>query len=203
MWIKISIIIIGSLYSIILPYIIRKSIDHYQLDIRTYTLSFLSNKTLYSKKCARGYTRLLILTAVLHYAFFWLLTRYYLLGDEERYLSYLDYSFLFLTLLGLLKHNILPYSFKTLRMAIQRMGHNVVAVFVFLAIPALILSFQILVLDNFPILGIGGLIIIGLVILFTLLSIIKQGINGITELIFINGLSIWTIYATLITVFFN
>jgi len=198
-WIKIGILIIGALYAILLPYIVYKTIIGIKFDPYTYTLSFLSNKSLYSKNTARGYTRLLLITAALHYMFFWLLTEYYFLGAEERYLKYIDYSSMAITMLGLLRHNMLPYSFKTLRAALQRAGHNIVAVLVFLLVPGLIIIFQILILDDHKLLGIGGLVIIGLTLVMLVYSIIKDGLNGIAELVFINGLSLWSIFVAIIT----
>lgn len=201
-WIKLGILVIGALYAVLLPYIVYKTIIGIKFDPREYTLSFLSNKSLYNKSTARGYTRLLLLTAALHYVFFWLLTEYYFLGEEERYLKYVDYSSIALTMLALVRHNMLPYSFKTLRAAIQRAGHNIVAVLVFLLIPGLIITFQILVLgDGRIFLGMGGLIIIGLTLVGLVHSVIKGGLNGITELVFINGLSLWSIFTAVVTLF--
>ena len=196
-----GILVIGALYAVLLPYIVYKTIVGIKFDPYEYTLSFLSNKSLYSINTARGYTRLLLLTAALHYVFFWLLTEYYFLGSEERYLKYVNYSSVAITMLGLLRHNMLPYSFKTLRSAIQRASHNIIAVLVFLLVPGLIITFQILILDRYIFLGIGGLVIIGLTLIMLVHSIIKNGLNGISELIFINGLSLWSIFTAVGTLF--
>lgn len=201
-WIKIGIIIIGSIYAILIPHVVYKAAINVNLDLYEYTLSFLSNKKLFSKKTAQGYTRLLLITALLHYIFFWLLTQYYFLGEDEKLLSYIDYSAIFLTLLACVRHNMLPYSFKTLRATLLRLGHNILAVVVFLSLPLLILTFQLHIIENYKFIGIGGFIIAGLIIVLTLISVIKQGINGITELIFIFGISIWSIFVTVCTFFF-
>jgi len=202
-WVKVGIIIVGSLYALLLPYVIYRAVESVKIDLNSYTLSFLSNKRIYNKTTAKGYTRLLLVIALVHYIFFSLLTRYYFLGEEERYLNYVNYSSLFLTLLGCVRHNILPYSFKTLRAAILRIGHNILAVIVFLVLPALIISFQTLIVDEHKFIGIGGFIIIGAVLAWLILSIVKRGINGVTELVFITGISIWSIFVTVITVFFT
>lgn len=201
-WIKIGIIIIGSIYALLIPHVVYKTVINQNLDLHEYTLSFLSNKDLFSKKTAQGYTWLLLITALLHYIFFWLLTQYYLLGDEERLLSYINDSAVFLTMLACVRHNMLPYSFKTLRATLLRLGHNILAVVVFLTLPTLIITFQLLIVDSYKFIGIGGLIIAATIVILTLISIIKQGINGITELIFIFGISIWSIFITICTFFF-
>jgi hypothetical protein len=201
-WIKIGIIIIGALYVLILPYAVYKTIVRLGFDIRKYTLSYLSNSSLYDKKTVEGYTFLLLATAVLHYAFFWLLIRYYDLGEHRQILTWLDYSALFLTLLACIHHNMLPLSFKTLRKTLLRIGHNIFAVVVFLALPTLIIVFQSLIIDTHPVLGIVGFVIIGLTVLLTIASVIREkAINGIVEIIFILGISLWTIFITLATFF--
>ncbi len=202
-WTKIGIIIIGSLYSLLLPYAVYRAIVGTKLDIRESTLSYLSNKMLYDRKLNIGYTVLLLATALLQYLFFWLLSQYYFPGPEKKLLTYLDYSVAGLTLLACTHHNMLPLSFRTLRAALLRIGHNVFAVAVFVLLPALIIVFQSLIIDDHRVLGIGGFIIVGAMILLTLVSAIRQGINGVTELIFINGLSLWSIFITLVTVLFE
>jgi hypothetical membrane protein len=90
-----------------------------------------------------------------------------------------------------------------LRAAILRLGHNILAVIVFFVLPALIITFQALIVDDYKFLGIGGFIIICTVLGGLVLSIVKRGINGVTELIFITGISIWSIFVTVTTVFFT
>lgn len=200
-WIKIGILVIGALYVLILPYTVYKTIVRLGFNVRQYTLSYLSNRSLYDKKTVHGYTWLLLATAVLHYAFFWLLIRYYDLGWDPKLLSYLDYSVLFLTLLACCHHNMLPLSFKTFGKTFQRIAHNIFAVVVFLSLPALIIVFQSLIVDTHKFLGIGGFIIIGLTILLTVVSIIRErAINGVVEIIFMLGISLWSIFVTLVTV---
>ena len=201
-WIKIGIIIIGSAYAVLIPYIIYKAILSTNLDLHEQTLSFLSNKTIFNKKTAKGYTHLLLFTALMHYLFFGLLTEYYFLAEEERLLYYIEYSAIFITILACVRHNMLPYSFKTLRATLLRLGHNILAAVVFLYIPLLIITFQLLILDDHIFIAIGGLIIVVLIIITTLTSIIKQGINGITELVFIFGISVWSIFVALCTFLF-
>lgn len=198
-WVKLGILLIGSLFALLLPYVVYKTVNDVRLNLRKYTLSFLSNRELYGEPKAKGYTWLLLITAFLLYLYFALLTDYYLLGAEERLLTYINYSVAGLALLACVRHNMIPYSFKTFRAAIQRLGHNLFAVVVFLSLPGLIITFQSLVIGEYLFLGVGGFIIIGLTIGVTLFSVIKQGINGITEMLFINGLSFWTIFVTLVT----
>ncbi len=202
LWIKIGIIVIGSLYALLIPYVVHKALQNYIIDLKLHTLSFLSNKVLYGKKSVRGYKLLLLVTAMLHYVFFWLLARYYYLGENERYLLYVDYTFAAFTLLALVPHNMMPYSFKTLKSTVRRLLHNIMALVIFILLPTLIITFQTAVIASERVLGTAGFIIIGLVILSTSYSIYKYGISGNTELVFIYGISSWSVFVTLITLIF-
>lgn len=142
---------------------------------------------------------MLLTTALLTYAFFWLLTDYYDLGDYDRLMKYIDLGFASLALLAFVPHNIEPYSLKSLAPSLQRFLHNILAVVVFLSLPALIITFQALIIREFQFLGISGMVIIGITALAVILSILKNGVNGATELLFINGIGFWTIFVTLVT----
>ncbi|HQQ81489.1 MAG TPA: hypothetical protein PLV18_08940, partial [Bacteroidales bacterium] len=122
---------------------------------------------------------------------------------HESYMQYLTYSFFFFTLLAFVHHNIRPYSFRRLSSTLQRLAHNMVAIVVFLTLPILIVLFQAAIIENMPFGGITGLVIIGLTVIITLISIIRQGVNGITEIFFINGISFWTVFVTIYTVLFG
>jgi len=199
LWIKLGIIITGFLYASLLPYTLSHSLKHIDIDLTRYTLSFLSNRDLYGVKYQKAYTRLLFSVSLLQYAFFWLLLKFYNLGDHGTLIKYTDYSFAFLTVLAFVPHNLKPYRAGLLRPNILRTLHNVFAVLVFLMLPYLIVSFQLAIMPRALFLGIAGLVIIGLVASTTLFSIIKNGLNGISELFLINGISIWSIFVTIIT----
>mgnify|MGYP006883560144 CR=1 FL=1 len=92
-WTKLGILIIGFIYAGLIPFTVKRVVRQIDFDLHRQSLSFLSNKTLYDKKMVRGYTQLLFATAVLHYVFFWLLSKYYNLGAHESYMQYLTYSF--------------------------------------------------------------------------------------------------------------
>ncbi|MGE5347935.1 MAG: hypothetical protein ACM3NP_01530 [Actinomycetota bacterium] len=154
---------------------------------------------MYDPRYARAYKRLLFAAALLTYLFFWLLSRYYNLGRYEAFMQYIDYSFTLITLLAFIPHNIEPYSLKTPGPTIRRLLHNLLAVFVFLALPTLIILFQIAVMDDYRFLGITGLAIITVSLVIDILSIMRHGINGFTEILFINGISVWTIFTTIAT----
>ena len=130
-------------------------------------------------------------TALLTYAFFWLLTEYYDLGEYDRLMRYIDLGFASLALLAFVPHNIKPYSLKSLAPSL--------AIVVFLSLPALIITFQALIIPEAQFLGISGMVIIGLTVLTVVLSILKNGVNGATELLFINGIGFWTIFVTIVT----
>jgi hypothetical protein len=202
-WVKLGILIIGFVYAGLIPFTVRRVVRQIDFDLHQQTLSFLSNKTLYDKRYVRGYTRLLFATAVLHYVFFWLLSKYYNLGEHETYMRYINYSFAFFTLLAFVPHNIRPYSFKRLSTTVQRLVHNLLAIFVFLSLPTLIILFQTAVIRAMPFMGIAGLILIGGTLVLTAIYIIRQGVNGISEIFFINGISFWTVFVTIFTVLFS
>ncbi|MDD4919970.1 MAG: hypothetical protein PHX94_04630 [Bacteroidales bacterium] len=202
-WIKLGILIIGFIYAGLIPFTVKRVVRQIDFDLNRQTLSFLSNKTLYDKTIVTGYTRLLFATAVLHYVFFWLLSQYYNLGEHETYMQYITYTFSFFTLLAFVPHNIRPYSFRRLSSTLQRLAHNMLAIVVFLSLPTLIILFQSAIIENMPLGGIIGLVIIGMTVIITTISIIRQGINGITEIFFINGISIWTVFVTIYTVLFG
>ena len=198
-WIKLGILLIGFANAALLPYSIRKALEHVSFDLKNQTLSFFSNKTLYGAKFVKGYKWLLFTSAILTYSFFWLLTEYYDLGGYEKLMQYIDLGFFSLVLLAFVPHNLQPFSLKRLTPSLQRLFHNLLAVVVFLSLPALISSFQTAILPEIKFLGMAGIIIIGITVLLVALSILKNGINGATELLFINGISIWTIFVTIIT----
>ncbi|HKM31097.1 MAG: hypothetical protein GX281_04645 [Bacteroidales bacterium] len=200
MWIKLGILIIGFIYAGLIPLTLRRVIRKVSFNLREETLSFLSNKALYDKRLVKGYTRLLFITALLHYAFFWLLSHYYDLGQNEVYMQYMLYSFVLLTLLAFVPHNMKPYSFKSLSSSMQRLLHNLLAFVVFLTLPVLIVIFLTAINSTLPFLGITGFVIIGCTAFFTLFSLIRHGLTGACEMIFITGVSLWTIFVTIFTV---
>jgi hypothetical protein len=199
MLIKLGILLVGFTYAGVLPYAVKRSIQHINFDLKKYTLSFLSNKNLYGKKYVRAYKRLLFATAILNYLFFWLLSLYYDLGEYERFMRQIDYSFAVLALLAFVPHNIYPFRLENLKTNLQRVTHNLLAVIVFLSLPTLVILFQTAILSERWFLGVTGLVIIGGTILVTGISVIKNGVNGITEMLFINGISIWSIFVTAIS----
>lgn len=196
---KLGILLIGFAQAGILPYATNKALQHVKLDVNKQTLSFLSNKSLYGDKMLKGYKWLLFCTAILTYAFFWLLSEYYNLGDYDRLMQYIDLGFASLALLAFVPHNIKPYSIKSLAPSLQRIMHNLLSVVVFLSLPALIITFQALMIPESKFLGISGMAIIVITVASVVLSILKNGINGATELLFINGISLWTIFVTIVT----
>lgn len=198
-WIKLGILLIGFANAALLPYSINKALDHVKFDLKNQTLSFFSNKSLYGERLVKGYKIMLFTTAILTYIFFWLLTLYYNLVSYDKLLGYIDLGFLLLTLLAFVPHNLKPYSLRTLSPTIQRLMHNLLAALVFIALPSLIITFQSTLLPEILFLGVSGMIIIGLTIIAVVLSILKNGINGATELLFINGISLWTIFVTIVT----
>ncbi len=199
MLIKLGILLVGFTYAGVLPFAVKRSVQHINFDLKKYTLSFLSNKSLYGKNYVRGYKQLLFATAVLNYLFFWLLSLFYDLGENERFIRQIDYSFAVLALLAFVPHNIYPFKRDNLKTNLQRIVHNLLAVVVFLSLPTLVILFQTAILPELWFLGISGLVIIGGTIVVTGISVIKNGVNGVTEMLFINGVSIWSIYVTVNT----
>lgn len=197
-----GILIIGFIYAGFIPLTLRKVLRRLAFNLREETLSFLSDKTQYDKRIARGYTKLLLLTALLHYAFFWLLSRYYNLGEHETYMLYTSYTFAFMALLAFVPHNMKPYSFRNLSSTLQRAIHNLLAFVVFFTLPLLIVLFLTAVIHTYPIMAITGLVIIGITAILTAYSLFRHGLTGVCEIIFIVGVSFWTIFVTICTVLF-
>lgn len=108
-----------------------------------------------------------------------------------------------LTLLAFVPYDMSPYSLKNISNTLQRLVHNILGLTVFISITILIISFQSIILKKFVILGISGFIIIFFTIITTLYGLIKDGLNGFTELSFINGTSLWIITTTILTVLFK
>jgi hypothetical protein len=200
MWIKLGILLTGFAYAGLLPYTLKRALQNIDIDLKSETLSFLSNKSLYDKKYVKAYTEYLFAVAILLYIFFWLLSEYYDLGQYEHLMKLLDYCCLLFTMLAFIPHNIEPYSFKRLKKTMQRLIHNILGGLVFLALPSLIIFFQITIMKTMPFLGISGLVIIGVVVITSAISLFTKGITGLTELLFMNGISIWGIYVTIITI---
>lgn len=198
-WIKLGILLIGFANAGLLPYSIGKALHHVNFDLKNQTLIFLSNKTLYGERLVKGYKVMLFTTGILTYTFFWLLTRFYDLGEFEKLMQYIDLGFASLVLLAFVPHNLKPYSLKSLTPTLQRLIHNLLAVVVFFSLPLLIITFQASILPELKFLGITGMVIIGIIVVGVVFSILKNGINGATELLFINGISLWTIFVTIIT----
>lgn len=112
---KLGILLIGFAQASLLPYAIKKALQHVKLDLKNETLSFLSNKSLYGNTFVKGYKWMLFGTAIFTYVFFWLLTQYYDLGQHTKLMQYIDLGFASLALLAFVPHNLKPYSFKSLR----------------------------------------------------------------------------------------
>ncbi len=199
-WTKFGILLIGYITVGLLPDAVKKSLQHVDINISEQTLSFLSNKSLYGKEFERGYTLLLFTMAILLYTFFWLLTKYYNLGKHARLMRIITYTFASLALLAFVPHNIQPYSWHSLAPSLQRFLHNILAVVVFLSVPTLIITFQVAILKKLPFIGITGICILGLVILIMAYLLVSNGLNGIAEIFFIDGISVWIIFVSVATV---
>ncbi|MFV0591269.1 MAG: DUF998 domain-containing protein [Draconibacterium sp.] len=198
--IKFGILLIGYITVGLLPDAVRKSLQHVKIDIHTETLSFLSNKSLYGKEFESGYTLLLFTVAILLYAFFWLLTKYYNLGKHTRLMRGITYTFASLALLAFVPHNIQPYSWHNLAPSLERIMHNLLAVVVFVSVPTLIITFQVSILKRFPFIGVTGLCILSLVVLVMAYLLIANGLNGVAEIFFINGISVWIVFVSISTI---
>ncbi len=200
LWIKLGIIITGFLYAGLLPYTIKNALQHIDFDPKRETLSFLSNKWLYGKEAQKGYRNLLFASAVLTYVFFWLLSKFYDLGEHEQFMRQIDYTVAVLAILAFSPHNILPYSlFKRPKTTLQRLLHNIFGGVVFVTLPLLIFFFQASILLQYKFMGITGLVMIVILVIMVGYSFLKNGLTGTSEILFINGISIWTIFVTIVT----
>ncbi len=149
-WIKLCILLVGFIFAGILPWTVRKTIQHIKIDLKTQILSFLSNEHLYGKKIVKGYTRLLFISAILLYIFFWLLSKFYDLGNHEKLMRNIDICVTSLTLLTFIPHNLSPYNLNNLTPTLKRITHNLLAVLVFISIPGLIITYQLSILTKIP-----------------------------------------------------
>lgn len=82
--IKLGILLIGFVHANLLPYSIRKVLEHVNFDLKNKTVSFFSNKSLYGDKFVKDYKWLVFVSAILTYTFLWLLSEYYQLGEYDR-----------------------------------------------------------------------------------------------------------------------
>lgn len=199
-WIKLSILIIGFSYAVILPYTIYKVMKSLEFNPRTHTLSYISIKEIYGKKYHTGYTYLLFLAAILNYAFFWLLTEIYDLYEFDDIVKYIDSSCFFLVILSFIPFNLVPYKKENIRYNLKRIFHNIFAAFVFVSLTILIIIFNLILLGRFPLLSIIGFIIIGITMILLFIDVKRNSITGFSELLFIDGLSLWSIFVTVFTV---
>lgn len=200
MWIKLGILLTGFFYAGFLPNTLRKTIKHTEIDLNKRTISYLSNKRIYGRVYLKGYKRIMFAMAVSSLVFFRLLIEFYDLHAREDLLSYADYTAIFLVSLAFLPHNMQPISFKHLGKSLQRVLHNLMAFLAFIMLPIFIITFHIAILTELPVLAIRGLVIVAVVVLLTLWSVIVNGLNGVSELLFINGISIWCIVVTVFTI---
>ncbi len=200
MWIKLGILLTGFFYAGFLPHTLRKTLRHTEIDLSKWTISYLSNKRIYGRVYLSGYKWMMFAMAVSCLVFFRLLVEFYELHAHENLLNYADYTALFLVSLAFLPHNMQPISFKHLGRSLQRILHNLMALLVFIMLPIFITTFHIAILNELPVLAISGLVIVAAIVLGTIWSVIFNGLNGVSELIFINGISIWGIVVTVFTV---
>ncbi|MFV0376043.1 MAG: DUF998 domain-containing protein [Mangrovibacterium sp.] len=200
-WVKFGIVLIGYIAVGLLPNAVKKSLQHVQINMEEQTLSFLSNEQLYGKEFERGYIVLLFTMAILLYAFFLLLTKYYELGKHEKLMRRITLTCALLALLAFVPHNMQPYSWQSWGMSLQRLMHNLLAVLVFVSVPVLIATFQLSIINQLRFIGIAGLCILCFVVLVMGYLLVANGLNGIAELFFINGISAWIIFVSISTVF--
>ncbi|MDR0371658.1 MAG: hypothetical protein LBH80_07405 [Prevotellaceae bacterium] len=197
--IKLAILISGSLYAGILPYTLWKSIKHIEYDPSKQTLSYLSIRDMYGDKFRKGYSWLLFSAAALTYIFFVLLSEFYCLGEYDRFIEYINYCSFYFVVLAFIPLNLYPYKKENVKHNIRRILHNVFAALVFVTLAALVVLFHIATYEEHPVFGLIGLLIIGLTVAVMIWSIIKNSLNGFSELIFINGIGIWSIFVTVMT----
>jgi len=203
MLIKVGILIIGFIFAAILPYSLKKSLKHINIDLKKYTLSFLTIKKLYGNKYIKNYRKLLFIIALLLYIYFWLLVEHYDIKKHKNLLKIIDICVTSLTLLAFVPYDMNPYSIKNLSNTLQRLFHNLLSLTVFLSILILTVTFQNIIIKKYLFLGIIGFVIIFFTIFSIIYGLIKDGLNGFTELSFINGISIWIIFTTIYTVLFS
>jgi len=202
MWLDIFIVVICLLSSLIIPVIITYKIKSIRFNPENETLSFLSNKRLFGKKMSEGYTEVLFVTGILSFAFFWLLVEKLHFVDDQSIWKWMIISIGSLILLAFAHHNIIPYKWKYLYENFIRTLHNILAVVVFIALPVLIVKFDIFLFNERFAASLTGMGVIGITIIATIFTLIKKKkLTGITEITFITGICLWNIITTIFVIF--
>lgn len=199
-WTKFFFLLIGFLFAGLLPFTLYRVVNSLEFNLRKQTLSYISIKEIYGKKYQRGYTYLMFFTAIICYLFFILLADIYDLHEFETVIRQIDYCFLCLVVLAFIPFNVIPYGKGNFLPNVKRVLHNIFAVFVFLSFAILIILFNIALFDTYRLLSIVGFVIIAVTLVLLLVEMRKNAITGISELMFINGLSIWCIVVVFFTV---
>jgi len=108
-----------------------------------------------------------------------------------------------MALLAFVPHNMEPYSFRNLSSTLQRAISQLAGlVWSSLPYPYWIVLFSTAIIHTYPIMSIIGLVIIGHHGYSNSFLYRRRGLTGICEMIFIVGVSIWTIFVTIWTVLF-
>lgn len=194
---KAGLFITSFLYAGLIPWFLKKTIREKQLDCHLNTISFLSNREYFDKITARKYSFHMLLLATFSMLHFWLLAKHYNLGEHDSLISVIGFCYINFLMLALLPHNKRPFELKNIGYNIVRTLHLLASVVTFLSLLATMFVFQYLVIEAHPFLGWSGMLITFGTFAGTLIAMLKRGVNVNSEVVFINGVCMWSIYTTL------
>lgn len=200
MWIDLGIIVITLLSSLMLPYIVYDRIKTISFNPENQTLSYLGNRRLFGKKMSEGYTEVLFVIAILTLGFFWLLIHKFNFTNHNVIWEWLILAVVSIILLALVHHNMQAFSRKNFYLNLIRILHNVVAVLVFISLPVLMYKFDVFLFHTRQVVAVMGYCIISCTIVAVVASvIIKRKMTGVSELVFIAGISAWNLITGIVS----
>jgi hypothetical protein len=163
-------------------------------DFESMTISFMSNSKMYGNDMARKYKRIVFVSSLVFMVFFHLLVRKFEFQHNEELLTIVNWICILLFALALIPHNKLPLNSENKAKVIQRVFHNALALIISLGIPASMILYQLLVIQVDPVYGRTGLYIVSFNTLATLITFFRKGITATSEVVYISGVSIWSLF---------
>jgi len=163
-------------------------------DIKSMTISFLSNSSNYGNHMARKYKGILFISSAVFSVFFHLLVVKFDFQHNNDFLTIVNWICVLIVALALIPHNNQPFNSENRYMVLQRVFHNTLAFIVLTGIPASIILYQLLVIQIDPVYGRTGLLIASVNTLATIITFFRNGITALSEVVYISGVSIWSLY---------
>lgn len=170
-------------------------------DFHAMSISYLSNSKIYGNYMARKYRSILFVSSVVFMVFFHLLVIKFEFQHNGELLTIVNWICILLFALAFIPHNRMPLNSENKYMVFQRVFHNTVAFIVFIGIPSSIILYQMLVIQVDPVYGKTGLYIASFNTIATIVTFFKKGITAISEVVYISGVSIWSLFNSFTVLF--